>query len=245
MYNQPLAQAVMITFLNLGVIIYLLWRYPLKNPVKLLQNIVREVVLMLVNGCVVALAIFDAMRIQNERNREKLGDIIMYCSIIFSWLELVFLLIHAIFISIVKWKESRHKEARLVLSAQMHSPLESQKEPKPPKIAQKEEVAGDRSSLAQLNQSRSRLFCPVSSISILQQTAQQPIFTRARANNIFPHILTMQGPIAIEEKVTDSRNDIHFKDMSLTVRRDSVSNAPDVSSTKDQKKRGGTNKSTF
>ena len=129
MHTQPLAQAILISLINIGMIVYLIWRYPIKNPIKLLQNVVQEIVLMIVNGCIVTLAIFDTAKIGNDEARKTIGDVIMYCSIVFSWLGLVFLLITAIFSLITHFMNQRYKKQRAVFLLQ-RADLRKPREPR-------------------------------------------------------------------------------------------------------------------
>ena len=102
MYTNPMAQAVIITVMNVAMIGYLFWRYPIKNNVRLIQNFVQEIVLLIVNVCMATLAIFDLARVGSVEAKEKIAELIIYCIIIFSWTGLAFLLIHLAVTQILK-----------------------------------------------------------------------------------------------------------------------------------------------
>ena len=216
MYTQPLAQAILISLINIGMIVYLIWRYPIRNPIRLLQNIVQEIVLMIVNGCMVTLAIFDAAKIGSTQSREKIGDVIMYCSIVFSWLGLVFLVVHAVFNLIIHCRNQRYKKERAVFLMQRAN-LRKPREPLSQKLQQSQnEEFKDSSLLVDLNLNQSSSSPPVPRINmpvnLWRDLTQEPIFPHATPSN-----LTINKPInslVIENNVNVKEDRIRLNERS-------------------------------
>ena len=213
MYTQPLAQATLISLINIGMIVYLIWRYPIRNSIRLLQNIVQEIVLMIVNGCMVTLAIFDAAKIGSTQSREKIGDVIMYCSIVFSWLGLVFLLISAVFNLIIHCRDRRYKKERAVFLMQRAN-LRKPREPLSQKLqqSQKEELK-DSSVLVHLNLNQSSSSPPVPRINIpadlSRDLTHEPIFRRATFSNLI--LNKPANSLATDNKVIEGRARQHAR----------------------------------
>ena len=228
LYTQPLAQAILISLINIGMILYLIRRYPIRNSIKLLQNIVQEIVLMIVNGCIVTLAIFDAAKIGSAQSREKIGDVIMYCGIVFSWLGLVFLLISAVFNLIIHCRNQRYKKERAVFLMQRAN-LRNLREPRESlsqklKQSQNDEVRNS-SVLADLNPDRSSSLPLVFRSAILSSsTINRPENSLAAETNILEareklHMGTTDFRIENSISVHDSAMKLNLKDKPMKIEK--------------------------
>ena len=92
--NEPLTQIVLITLMNVGMLVYLGLLRPHKSKIELIVSIVEELVILIVNICVLALAILDEAGAYSEQNRNALGDIIVWINTAFSVVGVAYLVIN-------------------------------------------------------------------------------------------------------------------------------------------------------
>ena len=84
LYEYPITQACAIIFIGLVMIAYLVIFKPFRRVVNLFQILTYETIILIINICVLVLAIMDSNNEQNQQKRELVGDIIIYCNIAFS-----------------------------------------------------------------------------------------------------------------------------------------------------------------
>ena len=77
MFDYPLAQIIVITLLNISMILYLLIIQPSKSKVQLIENLVVEVVLLIIDSLLVALAILDKSHTNAETPRRIIGKVVV------------------------------------------------------------------------------------------------------------------------------------------------------------------------
>ena len=84
LYEHPIVQACLIVFIGLVLIVYLAICRPFRRIVNLFQLITYELIILIINLCVLALAIMDHNDDQDQEKRDLLANIIIYCNIAFS-----------------------------------------------------------------------------------------------------------------------------------------------------------------
>ena len=80
----PFIQAILIFIMNVVMILYLLIRLPIKEKLKCVQQILQEVILLVVNVCVLVIASLDLSEKLDISTRVAAGTIILYCNLILS-----------------------------------------------------------------------------------------------------------------------------------------------------------------
>ena len=111
LFNYPLVQVILITLLSIFMLLYITVFRPLKQFGKLVQNIVQEAVVLVVNVCVLILAILDALGKESERTREIIGQVIMNCNTFFSVAGSAIMIVSAGFTVLSKLRASQSKSA--------------------------------------------------------------------------------------------------------------------------------------
>jgi len=97
LYNFPLTQVSLLTLLSILMLTYLFTKTPLKNRLEFIQLCLNEILVLLVNTCVMILAILDAKGIRALDVRETVGQIIIKVNVIFTALGIFFLGIQVLF----------------------------------------------------------------------------------------------------------------------------------------------------
>ena len=86
----PLAQAIIILIMNLVMILYLFIQSPIKEKLPLVQQILQEMILLVVNVCILVIASLDLSEKLDISTRIVVGAIILNCNLILSILGPVF-----------------------------------------------------------------------------------------------------------------------------------------------------------
>jgi len=100
----PLTQAIVLALSSFFMCIYLIGIRPLKEKLDLIQLLANEILLFVVNICVLILAIMDKMDLERQGFRVLLGDIIIKISSIFSTCALFFMIIQFVLMAIETYK---------------------------------------------------------------------------------------------------------------------------------------------
>ena len=90
---SPFIQAVIIFLMTALMMLYLLMRTPIKDKVRLGQQIIQELILLLVNTCVLVIASIDLSVRADSLTRRIAGEIILYCNLLLSLLGPVFIVL--------------------------------------------------------------------------------------------------------------------------------------------------------
>ena len=80
-FKCPLLQIIAITILSVVMIVYLLLKFPLIGKIDQGHNIIQEIILLIVNVCVVVLAYLDPTETELSDARVVLGDIVVWNNI--------------------------------------------------------------------------------------------------------------------------------------------------------------------
>jgi len=83
LYAYPLCEALLITMISIVMFLFLVIQRPLREVKMFIQVIVNQLLLVIVNVCVVILAIMDELEITREDIRDKVGQgitMIFFCS---------------------------------------------------------------------------------------------------------------------------------------------------------------------
>ena len=91
--HSPFTQALCIFLMNALMILYLLTSSPIKEKVRLAQQVSQELILFTVNTCVLLLACLDPSTTVDSSARRTAGGIILYCNLLLSLLGPIFVLI--------------------------------------------------------------------------------------------------------------------------------------------------------
>jgi len=81
-FKSPLAQALLINFLNFGMVAYLLLKAPLEEKFCFAQQILMESILFVYNLCLLVLAIMDLAGAEVESTRAFFGGIMVVILIV-------------------------------------------------------------------------------------------------------------------------------------------------------------------
>lgn len=73
----PLAQMILILFLNVAMIVYLISVRPHDSRLETIECIVEEVIILVVNTCVLTLAVLDKLNLESKQLRNTLGFIVV------------------------------------------------------------------------------------------------------------------------------------------------------------------------
>ena len=90
---SPLIQTILIMLMTTGMVIYLFVRYPIKDRVRMVQTLLQELIMLCVNVSILILAALDHVNTEARETREKLGEVIIYSVIAFSWVGITFMVI--------------------------------------------------------------------------------------------------------------------------------------------------------
>ena len=75
------------------MVLYLCLKYPMKSKLKLVQCIAQEMLLLVVNICVLIVASLDLSQKENYSTKKILGEIFLYVNMILSMLGPVFIML--------------------------------------------------------------------------------------------------------------------------------------------------------
>jgi len=112
LYQYPLLQAIIINLANVLILLYLLFKRPIKQLVSLIQQIILEVVLLPFNVCVLTLAIMDAKEMEAEDERKKIGDIMVYINVVIPVLSVILMAAKLFVIGFTAYKEWKIEKAK-------------------------------------------------------------------------------------------------------------------------------------
>jgi len=113
LYEYPLLQAVIINLANVLILVYLLWKRPIKQLVNLIQQIILELVLLPFNLCVLILAVFDAKGMNPVDEKNRIGDIMVYINVVVPILAVILMAIKFLvmgYLAFKQWRASKVKE---------------------------------------------------------------------------------------------------------------------------------------
>jgi len=83
LFEHPLAQTILITLLSLCILSYILLKEPFISRLVFVQHTSDEIVMLVVNICLLSLAICDEVGLDYSSSlREMLGDIVIYANLL-------------------------------------------------------------------------------------------------------------------------------------------------------------------
>jgi len=91
--GAPLAQAIVLVIFSLVMSVYCIFYRPLKDIWEMMITIISELLLLIVNMCVLIYAVLDHNDLVSEDCRDKMAEIIIIISSIFSICAIVFMAI--------------------------------------------------------------------------------------------------------------------------------------------------------
>ena len=91
LYHYPFAQSILINILTILMFSYLVVKRPLKNLLELVQLFLNEILVIIVNVCVLIIAIMDKAGIKGQELRDGVCETVMKIIIIFSSSALAFI----------------------------------------------------------------------------------------------------------------------------------------------------------
>lgn len=99
LYTNPLLQAALLVVLDIFMLLYLLIRRPFVQKLKLINHVIQEVILLVANICVLALAVYDYRGEIVPSTRQSLGSMILFCNIAFRAVGLVLTVLQLVFVA--------------------------------------------------------------------------------------------------------------------------------------------------
>jgi len=91
--GAPLAQAIVLVIFSLMMSVYCIFYRPLKDIWEMIITVISELLLLVVNICVLIYAVLDHNNFVSENCRDKMAEIIIIISSIFSICAIVFMAI--------------------------------------------------------------------------------------------------------------------------------------------------------
>lgn len=111
-FSSAVPQTIIIAGLSLLMVIYLIWKRPLKSKILLTQILFNEIILLILNIAVVILAVFDHQEREAVDERDALGELIIIMNMLFSTSNLVFIGVIVLLILIVLYKKVKTAKAQ-------------------------------------------------------------------------------------------------------------------------------------
>ena len=121
LFEYPLVQAVLITVLNLATLIYLGAKRSLKENTVLFKYAGQEIIILVINVCILTLAILDKMKLTMVNTRRILGDIIIGCNIAFTAIAMAYLVMKVLVLLFDVFKMLRNRN-KMMVSPIMNAP---------------------------------------------------------------------------------------------------------------------------
>ena len=109
---HPFVQALLIMLMSICMVLYLCFKYPIKNKLRLGQHIIQEIILLVVNACVLVVACVDLSQKEGYSTKRITGEIFLYCNTILSMLSFVFPVLMVIEKLIILAQSKRLSESR-------------------------------------------------------------------------------------------------------------------------------------
>ena len=95
MFDHPLVESVFILCLNLAMATYLILKPPFKNVFDAAQQLFYEVIALIVNVCILIMAIMDEIHSTGADIRTFIGKFIIATNMVFNFGSLAFMLVKA------------------------------------------------------------------------------------------------------------------------------------------------------
>jgi len=96
LYISPLLQSILYSLISLTFILFLIDFKPIKKKINLIQIIYFELLIMIVNGCVLLLTFFDHLNTGNRDTQIFLCDVIIFINFCINIFPIIFFIIKLI-----------------------------------------------------------------------------------------------------------------------------------------------------
>jgi len=161
LFPYPLIQAIMILLVNASVLVYLIFKRPMRKLINLIQQILLEGIILIFNIGVIILAILDAKKQEAESAREKIGDMMMIINVIAPILSMILI---AIKIGLTIWELYKNYKKSKTPSNQKLSDIISIQQARAasgyPGFQPKERIPHPKNQLMTMNQTNQNLLYP-------------------------------------------------------------------------------------
>jgi len=104
-FSNPLFQAILITLVNLSMLLYLIFKRPMKALINLVQQVILEGFLLIFNVCLCILASLDHNEIEAYEFRDGVGEVMVMMNLIVPIVSIVLLALKFVIIRIEAYKE--------------------------------------------------------------------------------------------------------------------------------------------
>ena len=98
------------------MVLYLCFKYPVKNKLRLGQHITQEIILLAANTCVLTVACLDLTQNEAYSRKKATGEIFLYCNMILSMFGFLFPVLMIMERAIVLAQSKKLSESREVIS---------------------------------------------------------------------------------------------------------------------------------
>ncbi len=95
MFDHPLGESIFILCLNIAMVVYLILKPPFKSVFDATQQLFYEVIALIVNVCILIMAIMDEINSTGTDIRTFIGKLIIATNMIFNFGSLAFMLVKA------------------------------------------------------------------------------------------------------------------------------------------------------
>ena len=97
LFEHPLCQTILITFLSVLILSYIIWKKPFTSKLVFVQHTSDEIMMLIVNFCLLALAICDQAGLEYSSSfREALGNIIIYSNLVLCMTTNIYLVAYLV-----------------------------------------------------------------------------------------------------------------------------------------------------
>ena len=109
--DLPILQTILMTSLSLVLVIYIVAKRPFKYKVDLAQNLTYELIILTVNIALLSFAVLDGNHEEKIGARNNLANLIIVCSVMFTFLSLFFILLKLVIIGLQFYNGYKQKKA--------------------------------------------------------------------------------------------------------------------------------------
>ena len=127
--DYPLIQMCLITGLNVIMVLYIIYKRPLKHKIDFAEYLVREFIMLIANLCVSALAIMDKANSHNQRTRNIMGEVLIWINTSFCSAASLYLCIKLIVTTILSIRNTINKSKKIKANSSLR-PIEALRETK-------------------------------------------------------------------------------------------------------------------
>lgn len=94
LFDYPLIQSILIVLISGIMVIYLLLKNPFRHLVEFIEFLLQEVLILIVNICVLIFAVLDQFKIEAYNERETIGTVVIIASLVSAGVAAIYFIFH-------------------------------------------------------------------------------------------------------------------------------------------------------